>query len=185
MISQFAEISSDSIAQMSAELESVINRKVVEIGEKILLEYQEKLTRFDEDSAGEELKFDTVDLIKGALKNMQETVVAWCSDDFAAEAVEDFGEVTYETKSWRESRRNYRRLARRKNRYAPSQNGSHKEKAGKRKVKNPKKKWYTFWRSSYIEEDVYVTVDDYKSEDVYKTVMDYQTVMRDVFEERS
>ena len=102
LVSQFAEVSSNAIAQMSAELESIINHEVVETGEKILLEYQEKLTRFDEGSADEELEFDTVDLIKGALKNMQETIVAWCSDEFAADAVEDFGEVTYETRTWHE-----------------------------------------------------------------------------------
>lgn len=190
LIAQFAEMSSNAIAQMSAELESVINHEVVETGEKMLLEYQEKLTRFDEDSAGEALEFDTVDLIKGALKNMQENVVAWCSDEFAADAVEDFGEVTYETKTWHEKvgqkaeevivGSHEEKIGTRK-----VKTGSHREKAGTRKVKNPKKKWWSFWRDSYIEEDVYVTVDDYKDEDVYKTVMDYQTVMRDVFEERS
>lgn len=190
LIAQFAEISSNAIAQMSAELESVINHEVVETGEKMLLEYQEKLTRFDEDSTSEALEFDTVDLIKGALKNMQEAVVAWSSDEFATEAVDDFGEVTYETKTWHEKvgqeaeevivGSHEEKIGTRK-----VKTGSHREKAGTRKVKNPKKKWWSFWRDSYIEEDVYVTVDDYKDEDVYKTVMDYQTVMRDVFEERS
>ena len=190
LIAQFAENSSNAIAQMSAELESVINHEVVETGEKMLLEYQEKLTRFDEDSAGEELEFDTVDLIRGALKNMQETVVAWCSDEFAAEAVDDLGEVIYETRTWHEKvgqkaeeviiGSHEEKIGTRK-----VKTGSHREKAGTRKVKNPKKKWWSFWRDSYIDEDVYVTVDDYKEEDVYKTVLDYQTVMRDVFEEKS
>lgn len=190
LVAQFAEISSNAIAQMSAELESVINREVVETGEKMLLEYQEKLTRFDEDSAGRDLDFDTVDLIKGALKNMQEAVVAWSSDEFAAEAVEDFGETTYETKTWHEKvgekaeevivGSHEEKVGTRKVKV-----GSHREKSGIRKVKNPKKKWWSFWRDKYIEEDVYVTVDDYKDEDVYKTVLDYQTVMRDVYEQRS
>lgn len=190
LVMQFAEISSNAIAQMSAELESVINHEVVDTGEKMLLEYQEKLTRFDEDSANNELDFNTVDLIKGALKNMQETVVAWSSDEFAADTVEDFGETTYETKTWHEkvgqkaeeviSGSHEEKIGTRKVKI-----GSHQVYQGKRQVKNPNKKWWSFWRSSYIEEDVYVTVDDYKDEDVYKTVLDYQTVMRDIYEERT
>lgn len=194
LVTQFAEISSNAIAQMSSELESVINHEVVETGEKMLLEYQEKLTRFDEDSADAELDFDTVDLIKGALKNMQETVVAWCSDEFATDAVDNFGEVTYETKTWHE------KVGQKEEEIVV---GSHEEKIGTRKVKvgshterqyvgtikkkNPDKKWWSFWRDSYVYKDEYrtVTVDDYKNEDVYKTVLDYQTVMRDVFEERT
>ncbi len=190
LVMQFAEISSNAIAQMSAELESVINREVVDTGEKMLLEYREKLTRFDKDSAGGDLDFDTVDLIKGALKNMQEAVVAWSSDEFATEAVDDFGETTYETRTWHEkvgqeaeqiiSGSHEEKIGTRK-----VKTGSHQEYQGTRKVKNPHKKWWSFWRDSYIDEDVYVTVDDYKDEDVYKTVLDYQTVMRDIYEERT
>ena len=203
LVMQFAEISSNALAQMSAELESVINHEVVDTGEKMLLEYQEKLTRFDKDSAGGELDFGTVDLIKGALKNMQETVASWSSDEFAASAVEDFGDVTYETKTWHEKvgqqaeevivGSHEEKIGTHKVKVGSHKEkvGSHREYVGTKQIKNPNKKWWSFWRDSYITVDDYrdvndyKTVDDYKDEDVYKTVLDYQTVMRDVFEERT
>ena len=66
--------------------------------QKLLKDYQEKIARIDEDVADTTLEFDTVDLIKGALNSMRESAAAWCSEDFAAETVDDVGEVTYEEK---------------------------------------------------------------------------------------
>ena len=63
--------------------------------------------------------------------------------------------------------------------------GSHREKVGTRRVRNPEKRWWKFFTPSYIEENVYETVDDYKEEDVFKTVLEYKTIMRDVFEEKT
>lgn len=71
LVSQFTELSSNIIGRMSAELESVVNREVIETGERMLAEYQEKLTKFDEDTANKKLDFSTADLIKGALQNMR------------------------------------------------------------------------------------------------------------------
>ena len=198
LVKQFSTLSSDSIAEMTSELESVINQEVIETGEKILMEYQEKLSKIDESASDQKLDFDTVDLIKGALSNIRENADAWCSDDFAAETVEDVGEVTYEEKSY------YEKVGQAEEKVVV---GSHEEKVGTKKVKvgshkekvgtrtrskaNPKKSGFfgklKFWQPDYIEveEDVYETVDDYKDEDIYKTVMDYKTVMRDVFEERT
>lgn len=198
LVKQFSTLSSDSIAEMTSELESVINQEVIETGEKILMEYQEKLSKIDESATDQKLDFDTVDLIKGALSNIRENADAWCSDDFAAETVEDVGEVTYEEKSY------YEKVGQEEEKVVV---GSHEEKVGTKKVKvgshkekvgtrtrskaNPKKSGFfgklKFWQPDYIEveEDVYETVDDYKDEDIYKTVMDYKTVMRDVFEERT
>lgn len=198
LVKQFSVLSSDSVAEMTSELESVINQEVIETGERILMEYQEKLSRIDESTTDQKLDFDTVDLIKGALSNIRENADAWCSDDFAAETVDDVGEVTYEEKSY------YEKVGQEEEKVIV---GSHQEKVGTKKVKvgshqekvgtrtrskaNPKKSGFfgklKFWQPDYIEvkEDVYETVDDYRDEDVYKTVMDYKTVMRDVFEERT
>ena len=41
---------SDYIAELTSELESVINKEVMETRERILTEYQEKLSRIDEDA---------------------------------------------------------------------------------------------------------------------------------------
>ena len=76
---------SDYIAELTSELESVINKEVMETRERILTEYQEKLSRIDEDATDKQLDFGTVDLIKGVLSNMRENAAAWCSDDFASE----------------------------------------------------------------------------------------------------
>lgn len=198
LVKQFSTLSSDSIAEMTSELESVINQEVIETGEKILIEYQEKLSKIDEGASDKKLDFDTVDLIRGALSNIRENAEAWNSDDFATETVDDVGEVAYEEKKY------FEKVGQEEEKVVV---GSHQEKVGTKKVKvgshrekigtrtrkraNPKKSGFfgklKFWQPDYIdvEEDVYDTVDDYKDEDVYKTVMDYKTVMRDVFEEKT
>ena len=63
--------------------------------------------------------------------------------------------------------------------------GSHREKIGTRRVKNPDKRWWKFFTPTYIEENVYETVDDYKEEDVYTTVLDYETVIKDIWETKT
>lgn len=192
LVSQFTMMSSDYIAKLTSELESVINQEVMETGERILTEYQEKLSKIDEDATDRQLDFDTVDLIKGALNNMRENAAAWCSDDFATETVEDVGEVSYEEKVY------YKKVGQEEEQVVDGTEkvkvgtkkvkiGSHREKTGTKSVKNPKKKgfwgFFKFWESKYIEEDVYETVDDYKDEDVYETILKYKTVMKDIYEE--
>ncbi len=192
LVSQFTMMSSDYIAELTSELESVINQEVMETGERILTEYQEKLAKIDEDATDRQLDFDTVDLIKGALNAMKEDAAEWCSDDFASETVEDVGETSYEEKVY------YEKVGQEAEQVVDGTEkvivgtkkvkvGSHREKTGTRTVKNPKKKglfgFLKFWESKYIEEDVYETVDDYKDEDVYETVVKYKTVMKDIYEE--
>ena len=192
LVSQFTMMSSDYIAELTSELESVINQEVMETGERILNEYQEKLAKIDEDATDRQLDFNTVDLIKGALKAMKEDAAAWCSDDFASETVDDVGETVYEEKIY------YEKVGQEAEQVVDGTEkvkvgtkkvkvGSHREKTGTRTVKNPKKKGFfgflKFWESNYIEEDVYENVDDYKDEEVYETVVKYKTVMKDIYEE--
>lgn len=193
LVSQFADMSSDSIAEISSELESVIHHEVVDTGEKILMEYQEKLFRLDESAASMHLDFATVDLVKGVLSNMRETVKGWNSDEFAADTVKDVGKTEYETRTYYEKTgqkeeeiitgSHQEKIGTRK-----VKTGSHRQKVGTKKVKNPKKQtlfgFLKFWEEDYIEEAVYKDIDDYEDEDVYETVMDYKTIMRDVYELR-
>ena len=37
----------------------------------------------------------------------------------------------------------------------------------------------------YMTEDVYKDVEDYKDEDIFETVYEYETVMKEIFEERT
>ncbi len=190
LVNQFSTFSSDAMAELTSELESVINNEIVSTGERLLMEYQEKLSKFDETASEEQLDFQTVDLIKGALNSMRETAEAWTSDEFAAETVDDIGVTTSETRT------HYVKVGQQKEEIIVGsheekigtrqvENGSHKVKVGTRKVKNPSKRWWKIFTPKYIDEDVYETVIDYKEEDVYKTVLDYKTIMRDVFEERT
>lgn len=193
LVNQFTTLSSDSIAELTSELESVINKEVIETGEQILFEYQKKLNKIDESATDKQLDFNTVDLIKGALTNMRENAQAWCSDRFATETIEDVGEVSYEEKVY------YEKVGQEEEQIVVGSHeekvgtkrvkiGSHREWVGTRSVRNSKKSGFfgklKFWQPDYVEEDVYETVDDYKDEDVYKTIIDYKTVMRDVFEEK-
>src|SRR5699024_232137 len=110
----------------TSELESVINNEIVNTGERLLMEYQEKLSKFDESSSDEHLDFQTVDLIKGALQTMRETAESWTSDDFATETVEDIGETTYEERTY------YEKVGQEEEEIVV---GSHEEKIGTKKVK--------------------------------------------------
>ena len=194
LVSQFATMGSDYIAELTSELESAINKEVMETGERILTEYQEKLSKFDDAATEKRLDFGTIDLIKGALSSMKENVNAWCTETFASETVNDVGETSYEEKVY------YEKVGQEAERVAAGTEqvkvgtkkvkvGSHREKTGTRSVRNPKKQglfsFLKFWESKYIEEDVYETVDDYEDEDVYETVIKYKTVMRDIFEQRT
>lgn len=195
LITRYASECSDAIALLSAELESIINKEVVDTGEQILIEYQRKLSAIDETTSDKHLEFDTVDLIKGSLANMREAVEGWRSDRFITDTVEEVGDVTYESKT--EVVNTGRKEA------VQVEKGSHKEKVGERQVqvgtkrtrvgskmvRNPERdgffKRLAFWKPKYIEEDVYEDVPLYETEDIIITVKDYETVMRDVFEERT
>ena len=192
LVNQFSTFSSDAMAELTSELESVINSEIVNTGERLLMEYQEKLSKFDESSSDEHLDFQTVDLIKGALQTMRETAESWTSDDFAAETVEDIGETTYEERTY------YEKVGQEEEEIVVGSHeekigtkkvkvGSHREKVGTRRVK--KSGFFAaiarIFGGGYTTEDVYETVDDYKDEDVYKTVLEYKTIMRDVFEKKT
>lgn len=190
LVKGFSNRASDAIAEMSAELDSVINKELIETGEHLLQKYQEKLTKFDDEAGEQNLDFNTVDLIKGALQNIRENAESWGVDDIATSMIDEAGTVSYENRTYHvkvgeeeeevivgshEEKVGTRQI----------RVGSHQEYRGTRKVKNKSKSWWQVWKDSYVEEDVYETVDDYESEDVYKTVLDYKTVIRDVFEERT
>lgn len=190
LVKQFYHQSANAIAEMTAEIESVINREIMETGERYLSEYQEKLFKIDETASDERLEFSTVDLIKGALNAMRENTNARCSDDFAARTVEDEGET------WQEEKSYYEKIGQEEEEVVVGSHeekigtrkvkvGSHRVKTGTRKVWNSKRKWWNFFTPKYVEESVYEDVDDYEDEDVYQTVLDFKTIMRDVFEERT
>jgi len=190
LVNQFADESSDAFAKLSSEMDGLINREIIKTGESLLQEYQEKLLKFDESAKENELDFKTADMIKDKLKIMYENTSAWTSDDFALKTVDEYGQTTYEEETY------YEKVGQEEEEIVVGSHqekigtkkvlvGTHKEWAGTRTVKNPKKKWWKIFTPSYIEEDVYKTVEDYKDEDVYETVLDYKTIMRDVFEERT
>ena len=194
LVSQFSLMSSDAIAELTSELESVINQEVMGTGERILLEYQEKLSKIDEGATDKQLDFGTVDLIKGALNSMKENAQAWCSDEFATETIDDVGETTYEEKVY------YEKVGQEEEQVVAGTEkvkvgtkkvkvGSHREKVGTKKVEKKPSGFFGFFKrlfgkTEYEYEDVYENVDDYKDEDIYDTVVKYKTVMKDIFEER-
>ena len=73
LVGQFSVFSSDTMAELTSELESAINNEIVATGKRLLAEYQEKLAKFDDGASDEQLDFQTVDLVKGVLTTMRET----------------------------------------------------------------------------------------------------------------
>ena len=194
LVNQFTMMSSDAIAELTSELESVISQEVMETGEKILLEYQNKLSKIDEGISGKQLEFGTVDLIKGALNNMRDNAQAWCSDEFATETIDDVGETSYEEKVY------YEKVGQEEEQVVAGTEqvkvgtekvlvGSRREKVGTRRVEKKQKGVIGFFKKlfnvkEYEDEDVFENVNVYKDQDVYETVVKYATIMKDVFAER-
>lgn len=189
LINQFSSLGSSTMAELTSELESVINREIIQTGEQLLLEYQSKVSRIDDSCSGGKLDFRTVDLVKGKLNAMREDAKYWTSDDFVSGTVDEIGESTYEVKTI------YEKVGTQEKKVLVGSHeekvgtrqvkiGSHREKVGTRQVPNPEKRWWKLFTPRFVEEDVYRIVDDFKTEDVYKTVMDYKTVVEDVFKER-
>jgi len=191
LIKTFADTSADSMAKLTANLDSMIRQEIVETGESLLTEYQEKLAGFDDSVQSSHLDFKTVDLVSGALNSMRQSIEnTMATDEFASETVEDIGETTYDEKKY------YEKVGQEEEEVVVGYHqekigtkkvkvGSHREWKGTKQVKNPEKRWWKFLTPKYIEKAVYEKVDDYKDEDVYKTVTDYKTIIRDVFEERT
>ena len=193
MIKHFGDISSDASARLSTELGSIIQHEIIDVGDKLLTEYQERLERFDAQANVDGLNFSTADLVKGALSQLKANIEEWQGEEFASDMTEELGETTIEEKTY------YEKVGEKEEKIIVGTHqekigtkrekvGSHREKVGTRTVSNPNKKWwnpFSWFSSSTIEEDVYEMVDDYRDRDVYKTVNDYKTVMRDIFEQRT
>ncbi len=189
LIKLFMASSSDAIAKLSTELESKINSEIIDAGEHILIEYQRKLASIDESAADDRLDFQTVDLIKGALRNMRENTEQWTNEEFAVETAGSIGETTEEERVY------YEKVGEEEEDVIK---GIRKEKVGTEKVfvrnerkwvgekevRNPDKKWWQIWKPRYITEDVYEDVPVFEEKDVFVDVEEHETVVHDVFEER-
>ena len=193
LIAQFARVSSNCTARLSAELESVIRHEVEDAAQFILNEYKNKLRKIDEDVEDKKLEFGTVDLVNGALSSMVANTDGLGFNQYAKETVDALATVTYEERVW------YEKTGQKAEKVADGTKqefiGTEKvidnweyKKTGTRTVRNPKKDGFLarlkFWQPNYVEEDVYESVPVYKNKDVYKTVINYKTVMKDVYEER-
>ncbi len=194
LVKQFTDMSSSALAELASELESVVNKEVVNAGEKILNDYQKKLSLIDEMSEDKHLDFGTIDLVKGSLTGMKETAQSWCSDNFAENTVQEAGDIVYDTKTY------YVKVGQEKKKVLKESHwekvgtkkvevGEHKEKKGTRNIKNPKKKGVfgklKFWEPEYIQEEVFGYVKDYVDQDVFKEVKTYETIITDKMEKRS
>ena len=192
LVMMFSLQSSNMLARLGTDIESIIRTSIFETGKQLLKEYQEKVTKFDESLSNDELDFSTLDLIKGELASMKAAIDSWSSDNFASQTVEDIGVTTYEQKTY------YEKVGQKEEEVIVGSHqekvgtkktyvGSHQEADGTRSVPNPEREGWGFWKiwkPKYIQKTVYKTVDDYKEEDVYETVLDYKTVLKDIFEER-
>ena len=181
---------SNAMAELTAELESLINQKVIETGNQLLIGYQKKLAEFDDSVINEHLNFETVELVKGELATMKEEVESWTSDDFATDSVDQYGTTTYDTRTYYEKvgeEPEERIVGSHQEKVGTKKvkTGSHKERVGTRQVPNPEKRWWKIFTPKYITEDVYKDVEDYKDEDIFETVYEYETVMKEIFEERT
>ena len=190
LVRLFANTSSNAMAKLCAEMESVVNEEIVETGETLLKEYQEKLTAFDDEVTADELDFNTVDLVKDALQNMRNSIQDWHTDSFVVEQVEGLGTTTEENKTYyvktgQEEIEEFEGFEEVKIGTKEVEAGTERVYVGKHKKKNTSKSWWQFWEPNEIEEDYYTDRTVYKTVDVYDKFPKYKKVMRDIFEERT
>ena len=188
LIRQFARVSGDAMAKMTVEIEALIQGKVIDAGNDLMQEYQRRLVRFDEETAGS-LTFTTFDLVKGELLKMQETARKIGAQDAVYATVEELGKVTYdEERYWEKVGEEKEKIlvGTHEEKIGTQQVrvGSHTEKVGEQRVRNANKRWYKPFTPKYVVQDVYKAIDDYEEQDVFKTVNDYKIVTRDKFEQR-
>lgn len=190
LVKQFEIEASDKVAELSTDLESLINHEIVDVGERLLEEYKDKLMIIDEASGEKKLDFNTIDLVKGVLSNMQEKVRKQFSNQYMMDRIDKFEKKTIEERTY------YEKVGQKEEKIISGYHqekvgtkkvkvGSHKEQTGTRTVKNAERKFWQFWKPRYVDEAIYETVDEYEDEDVYQTITDYKTVMRDIFEKRT
>lgn len=178
LVQQFATMTTDYIAEMTAELEAVIDHEVVESGKCMLAEYQEKLLKIDENAGGRELDFSTADLIRGALSNMKEKAADRTQDGTVMDTVDEYGKETVENRTWYE--KTGQKAVRVGDGVEKVKVGTRRVKVGSHKVYNTDKRWFKPW--TWLQKS-YEMVDDYKDEDVFETKVKYKTVMQDQYKE--
>lgn len=178
LVQQFATMTTDYIAEMTAELEAVIDHEVVESGKCMLAEYQEKLLKIDENAGGRELDFSTADLIRGALSNMKEKAADRTQDRTVMDTVDEYGKETVENRTWYE--KTGQKAVRVGDGVEKVKVGTRRVKVGSHKVYNTDKRWFKPW--TWLQKS-YEMVDDYKDEDVFETKVKYKTVMQDQYKE--
>lgn len=190
LILQFANASCDAMAEMTSDLEELIQEKIIDASNHLMQEYQASLEDFDKETNKGNLEFKTFDLIKGELEKMRETVRRMGVKDIAYDTVNELGETTYEEKRY------WEKVGEEEEEILV---GTHEEKVGTKKVwkgrheentgeiqmvRNPDKRWWKLLTPRYIAQEVKEWVDDFEEEDVYMTVKDFKTVTKDVLEER-
>lgn len=189
LVRQFTSFNNEAMAELTSELESVVNNEIISAGKQLLSEYQEKLSKFDENSSASQLDFQTFDLIKGELSTIREHAELWTTDEFATETIEDIGETRVvtekETITEQIEDKEIDEETIRIQKYSVREKvGSHREYVGSHKVVNYDKtsKWQ-FWKPNYIEVDDYEDVDDFEDVVKEKIVYEYKTVIRNIVKE--
>lgn len=189
IMKQFGDKANDISARIAIDLDEIIHKEIVAVGEKMLEEYKEKLCKLDEEASVDNLDFSTVDLIKGTLGNMKHEIENLRSGQFATDTINEIGEVEYKEEIY------YEKVGEEEEEIIVGSHqekigtrqvkvGTRKEKVGTRQVRNSDRSWFQFWKPKYIEKNIYEMVDEYKEEDVYETVFDYETRTRDIMEQR-
>ncbi len=194
VIESFSSESVDAFAKLSADIESIINAEVIDAGTELLNEYQLKLEKIDDSAEGKTLDFKTADLIRDSLANMKESIGKSYSGSFISDTVENVGETTYETENYA-VKTGTEELQVKVGSHIEVVGtekvkvGEHEEFAGTRTVKNPERAgflgFFKFWKPREIEKNVYRTVEDYEDRDITKEIDDYETIVRDIYEDRT
>lgn len=194
VIESFSAEGVDAFAKLSADIESIINTEIVDAGTELLKEYQFKLEKIDDTTDNKTLDFKTADLIKGSLVNMKESINKAYSGSFISETVETVGETTYETESYavKTGTEELQVKVGSHTEVVGTERvkvGEHKEFVGTKWVENPKRQgffgFFKFWEPRKIEKNEYRKVEDFEERDITKEIDDYETIVRDIYEEKT
>jgi len=193
LIRSFKKTATAVTAELSAEIDRVIDNELQNAGRKLLEEYAEKITEIDE-SINTNLDFNTMDLIKAEISGLNENIKKWDSNNnYDNETITELADVKKETKTYyikTGERKEKRWVGKEKISVGTRRvkSGSHKEERSEY-IDNPEREvffgFFKFWKPSKVKRTIQVDVDDYKDEEIFEERDIFKTVTEDVMEKRT
>ena len=188
-INAFSDDAAETLSNLTAQLEILVEKEITETGTELILAYQAKLEGFDK-SIGSNLDFSTADLVSGVLSRMKADAIEYSPsgkkrsqyesdiDDVHQDEVEEYTvDVIKMKRVEREIQAGVKKVKTGEERVVV---GTQREKVGTRTVR-VKRRGPLGWLglTKAVEEDVYETREDVE----YRPTYDYIPNLKKIIDE--